>query len=190
VCVARGPRLSGQRHKAIRFVCVARGPRLCWEGRGLPFHEGCRSGSSLVSGFFPFEEKTSHSGQEGEKSNIFPQDMSIKSCVRLSFEQNSLVRHGLVEGSRSPIDDGSGGGVKAPGEASPVNKDGTLTHLQCWLQRRQASQCGPCDRNQKRGDRETRFDECSSGSRSWMGNFAALIRVSSLRQHLSQGSFA
>ena len=47
---------------------------------------------------------------------------------RLDFNRNHL-QHGLVEGSRSTIDDDSGGGAKAPGEASPVNKDGTLTHL-------------------------------------------------------------
>ena len=49
--------------------------------------------------------------------------MSIKSCSASGFQMNSLVQHGLMEGSRSTIDDGSGGGGKAPGEASPFS---------CW----------------------------------------------------------
>ena len=48
---------------------------------------------------------------------------------------------GLVEGSRSTINDDSGGGVKAAGEASPVNTDGTLTHLQRWLGRANLIAC-------------------------------------------------
>ena len=47
--------------------------------------DSANAGSSMVDS--PFEEKTSQSGQEEEKSNIFPQDMSIKSCGRLDFSR-------------------------------------------------------------------------------------------------------
>ena len=52
----------------------------------------------------PIREKTSQSGQEEEKSNIFPQGVSIKSCaVRLDFSRihwcNIALLEGLMEGS-------------------------------------------------------------------------------------------